>query len=46
MAHTRKDTYTKPKEWAQHLRPFGKRKQAHKERQYIRKELHEAIKQN
>ena len=32
MAHTRKDTFTRPCEWAKHLRPDGKRRQAKKER--------------
>lgn len=32
MAHTRKDTLTKPVEWAKHLRPANKRRQAKRER--------------
>lgn len=36
MAHKRKDTLTRPCEWAKHLRPFGKRRQAHKERQAVK----------
>jgi hypothetical protein len=32
MAHTRKDTLTATREWAKHLRPFGKRRQAKQER--------------
>lgn len=32
MAHVRKDTLTRSREWAKHLRPFGKRKQAKGER--------------
>lgn len=38
MAHVRKDTRCRPVEWAKHLRPFGKRRQAKKERQYAKKE--------
>lgn len=32
MTHKRKDTYAKPKEWAKHLRPDGKRRMAKAER--------------
>ena len=32
MAHKRKDTLAKPREWAKHLRPFGKRIQNKAER--------------
>jgi len=32
MAHTRKDTLTKPVEWWKHLRPFNKRRVAKRER--------------
>jgi hypothetical protein len=39
MAHTRKDTYTRTCEWWKHLRPFGKRIQAKRERRYCRKHL-------
>jgi hypothetical protein len=39
MAHVRKDTLAKPKEWAKHLRPFGKRKQAKTERKTAQKEI-------
>ena len=37
MAHKRKDTYTPPPEWWQHLRPFNKRRVAKKERQAVKK---------
>ncbi len=39
MAHVRKDTLTKTIEWAKHLRPFGKRKQARRERVAAKKEI-------
>lgn len=39
MAHTRKDTLTKPKEWAKHLRPHGKKAQSKAERQAAKKEI-------
>ena len=32
MAHVRKDTLTKPTEWAKHLRRFGKKRMARRER--------------
>jgi hypothetical protein len=32
MAHKRKDTLTKPREWAKHLRPYTKRRVAKSER--------------
>jgi len=32
MAHTRKDTWTKPPEWWKHLRPYLKRLVSKKER--------------
>lgn len=43
MAHTRKDTLIKPKEWAKHLRPFGKRVQSKAERQAAKKEINKNI---
>lgn len=39
MAHVRKDTLAKTIEWAKHLRPFGKRKQARRERAAAKKEI-------
>lgn len=39
MAHVRKDTLTKTIEWAKHLRPFGKRRQAKQERRAARKDI-------
>lgn len=38
MAHVRKDTYTKPVEWAKHLRK-RKRDQQKRERQDSKKEI-------
>jgi len=32
MAHVRKDTLTAPTEWAKHLRRFGKKRMARRER--------------
>lgn len=32
MSHSRKDTFVKTTEWMDHLRPFGKRRQAKRER--------------
>ena len=47
MAHARKDTLTKPREWAKHLRPFGKRRQSKLERKaaqrQIRKRRHDSM---
>lgn len=43
MAHKRKDTLTAPKEWAKHLRPFGKRQQARHERQAARQQVRKEI---
>lgn len=47
MAHVRKDTYCETREWARHLRPYGKRLQAGMERQaakkLIRQETAEAL---
>jgi hypothetical protein len=37
MAHKRKDTFARPREWAKHLRPSGKREQAGRERQASKK---------
>jgi|TARA_R110002153_G_scaffold36642_2_gene108140 hypothetical protein len=39
MAHTRKDTLVKTAGWQKHLRPFGKRKQAKRERKAAKKEI-------
>lgn len=39
MAHKRKDSLVPPTEWAKHLRPFGKRKQAKLERLAAKKEI-------
>jgi hypothetical protein len=39
MAHARKDTLVAPKEWAKHLKKFGKRLQAKAERQASRRLL-------
>jgi hypothetical protein len=36
MGHARKDTLAKSVEWAKHLRPFGKRRQARKERNAVK----------
>lgn len=41
MTHKRKDTLTKPVEWAKHLRPFGKRRQSHKERQASKENINQ-----
>jgi hypothetical protein len=43
MAHTRKDTLTKPIEWAKHLRPYGKKRQQHKERVAAQKQINKEI---
>ena len=39
MAHKRKDSLVPPSEWAKHLRPFGKRKQAKLERLAAKKDI-------
>jgi hypothetical protein len=42
MAHVRKDTLTKPNSgtsWWKHLRPFGKRAQAQKERAAAKRDI-------
>jgi len=39
MAHSRKDTLAKTREWADHLRPFGKRQQAKAERRAARRDI-------
>jgi hypothetical protein len=39
MSHVRKDTLTKPRQWAKHLRPYGKRMQSKAERQAVKKEI-------
>ena len=39
MAHVRKDTLVTPSEWAKHLRPEGKKFQAHKERRAAKDEI-------
>ena len=36
MSHVRKGTLTKPVEWARHLRPEGKRRQARQERRAVK----------
>ena len=41
MAHVRKDTLAKVCEWAKHLRPWGKRVQARRERVAGRKLIKE-----
>ncbi len=43
MAHVRKDTLTKPLEWAVHLRPYGKRQQAKLERRAAEKQIKKEI---
>lgn len=42
MAHARKDTLVAPREWAKHLRKFGKRLQSKAERQKARESLRKA----
>lgn len=39
MAHTRKDTLIRTKEWWKHLRPFNKRLQAKGERRAAKKQI-------
>jgi len=39
MTHARKDTFCLTTEWAKHLRPFGKRKHAKKERLAAKKRI-------
>jgi hypothetical protein len=39
MAHTRKDTLTRPPEWWKHLRPYNKRRVAKRERKAAEKEI-------
>jgi predicted nucleic acid-binding Zn ribbon protein len=39
MAHKRKDTLSAPKEWAKHLRPFGKKIQSKSERRAAKKDI-------
>jgi len=39
MTHVRKDTLAKTKEWAKHLRPFGKRVQAKSERRAAKAQI-------
>jgi hypothetical protein len=43
MAHARKDTLTRPIEWAKHLRKWGKRVQNGKERRAAKKLLDKQI---
>ena len=43
MAHTRKDTLVPPKEYAKHLRPFGKRVQAKAERRASKSAISRAL---
>ena len=42
MAHKRKDTFAKSREWAKHLRPSGKREQVVRERKAAQREIHKA----
>ena len=44
MSHVRKDTLAKTREWAKHLRPFGKRKQSKMERQAVAREIETQVK--
>lgn len=46
MGHVRKDTLTKSVEWAKHLRPYGKRQQAKKERNAVKHLIATEQKQN
>ena len=39
MAHKRKDTLAPCKEWAKHLKPFGKRQQAKAERRAAKNQI-------
>jgi hypothetical protein len=39
MAHVRKDTLTAPREWAKHLRSFGKRRQSKQERKAAKEQI-------
>ena len=39
MAHVRKDTLAKTIDWCKHLRPFGKRAQARRERAAAKKQI-------
>ena len=43
MAHTRKDTLAKTVEWWKHLRPFGKKVQARRERAMALKQIKNSI---
>lgn len=44
MSHKRKDTLARVTEWCKHLRPFGKRKQAKRERIASKNEIQKEIK--
>lgn len=39
MAHARKDTYVKCREWWKHLKPFGKRDQNKRERKCAKERI-------
>jgi hypothetical protein len=43
MAHKRLDTFTKTLSWNKHLRPFGKRKQNDREKQFIKKIIKDQV---
>jgi hypothetical protein len=43
MAHKRKDTFVKVREWWKHLRPFNKRMQAKAERRAIKRMISDLI---
>jgi hypothetical protein len=44
MAHARKDTWVKVLSWAKHLKPFGKRQQAQRERRAADKSVKDWLK--
>lgn len=46
MAHTRKDTFTDAPEWADHLRPYGKRQVSKAERREATRMIQDEINQN
>lgn len=46
MAHVRKDTLTKTREWWKHLRPFGKRRQAKGERVAAKSLIKDAVREH
>ena len=43
MAHTPKDTLTRPPEWWKHLRPFNKHRVAKRERKAAVKEIEKEL---